>query len=227
MRSSPGRRAGARRSPSLARARRSLLLVTALVAVVLALSACGSGPSDRPGVATVASTTIPQVSAGGDSPRSRAGSGATTTSSAGAGGSDAPLKFAGCMRSHGIRNFPDPGSGGGFVIPKNAGIDPQSASYQAAQKACQGLLGPLPRMGQGAPASASWMAHMLAVSRCMRRHGIVGFPDPQTSVPSLRPGIGLISDIEGAILVFPASLDRGSPAFTAAAAACGFPLHNH
>ena len=37
----------------------------------------------------------------------------------------------------------------------------------------------------------------------------------------------MISDIEGAIFVFPATLDTQSPAFTRAAAACQFPLHNH
>jgi hypothetical protein len=61
----------------------------------------------------------------------------------------------------------------------------------------------------------------------MRRHGISDFPDPTTTVPSLRGFVGVISDIEGAILVFPASLDTQSPLFKQAAAACGFPLHNH
>jgi len=37
----------------------------------------------------------------------------------------------------------------------------------------------------------------------------------------------LISDIEGVILVFPSAIDQQSPAFTAASAACAFPLHNH
>jgi hypothetical protein len=37
----------------------------------------------------------------------------------------------------------------------------------------------------------------------------------------------MISDIDGVMLVFPATLDTQSPAFTRAAAACQFPLHNH
>ena len=56
-------------------------------------------------------------------------------------------------------------------------------------------------------------------------------PRPETSVPSNpfpsgSPG-GVISDIQGAIFVFPATLDMQSPLFTRAAAACQFPLHNH
>jgi hypothetical protein len=68
---------------------------------------------------------------------------------------------------------------------------------------------------------------MLKVSRCMRRHGISEFPDPVTSVPSDLAGIGMVSDRDGAILVFPRTLDMQSPMFTQAAAACGFRLSNH
>jgi hypothetical protein len=71
---------------------------------------------------------------------------------------------------------------------------------------------------------------MVKVAQCMRRHGITDFPDPRTSVPS-NPfpagGTGVISDIDGVIFVFPATLDTQSPMFTRAAAACRFPLHNH
>jgi hypothetical protein len=53
------------------------------------------------------------------------------------------LEFSQCMRSHGVPNFPDPkASGGGLelAIPKNAGIDPNSPQFKAAQKACRKLL---------------------------------------------------------------------------------------
>jgi hypothetical protein len=70
---------------------------------------------------------------------------------------------------------------------------------------------------------------MLTVSQCMRRRGISDFPDPKTSVPSdpFGGGTGVISDINGVILVFPDTIDQQSRAFTQAAAACGFPLHKH
>ena len=38
---------------------------------------------------------------------------------------------------------------------------------------------------------------------------------------------GVISDIDGVILVFPSTIDEQSPQFTLAAAECAFPLHNH
>jgi hypothetical protein len=65
----------------------------------------------------------------------------------------------------------------------------------------------------------------------MRRHGITDFPDPRTSVPSnpfpAGSDGGVISDIDGVILVFPGRIDTQSPMFTRAAATCRFPRHNH
>jgi hypothetical protein len=58
---------------------------------------------------------------------------------------DASLKFAQCMRSHGV-NVPNPTTSSGrlgFSIRAQAGpggVNPSSPSFQAAQKACQGLL---------------------------------------------------------------------------------------
>jgi hypothetical protein len=56
------------------------------------------------------------------------------------------LKFARCMRAHGITNFPDPTAhGGGVGISLGPGDDPNSPQFQAAQKICQpaaGMKGP-------------------------------------------------------------------------------------
>ena len=49
------------------------------------------------------------------------------------------LKFAQCMRAHGISDFPDPNSQGGFQIQASAGsgLDPNNPRFQAANKACE------------------------------------------------------------------------------------------
>jgi hypothetical protein len=66
---------------------------------------------------------------------------------------DASLKFAQCMRSHGV-NVPNPttsAGGAGFSIRIQGGpgsVNPSSPNFQAAQKACQGLL-PKPPGGKG------------------------------------------------------------------------------
>jgi len=139
------------------------------------------------------------------------------------------LKYAECMRANGLPNFPDPGAGGGFEIPQGSGIDPSSPAFKTAQAKCEKLTPGL-ALGSTTHPSAQWLAQMVKAAQCMRRHGISGFPDPTTSIPS-NPfpsgGGGVISDIEGAVFVFPASLDMQSPLFTQAANSCGFPLHNH
>jgi hypothetical protein len=50
------------------------------------------------------------------------------------------LKFAACMRSHGLPKFPDPDPSGGISIGRNSGVDPNSPQFKAAEKACQNLL---------------------------------------------------------------------------------------
>jgi hypothetical protein len=182
----------------------------------LALAGCG-GSSDT-GVAHLASKN-----------------GAAAASSEGGGSSQAgassleqaALAYAKCMRSNGVPNFPDPTAGGGFLFHGRAGLI-DSPSFKAAQAKCHKLLPPGP--GSGPPPSAQTLAHFLKVAQCMRKNGVYDFPDPRTSVPR-NPfgsgGAGVISDIEGVILVFPGTIDEQSPTFERAAAACAFPLHNH
>ncbi|GAA3925081.1 hypothetical protein GCM10023085_03040 [Actinomadura viridis] len=60
--------------------------------------------------------------------------------------------LARCMRQNGVPEFPDPDANGGIRIrsgPGGSGIDPESATFQAAQKACAGHRpkGPVPAGG--------------------------------------------------------------------------------
>jgi hypothetical protein len=62
------------------------------------------------------------------------------------------LKFSQCMRSHGVRDFPDPQTGGGGIrISLNGGpgsdLSPSNPQFQAAQKACQSLMPGGPSLG--------------------------------------------------------------------------------
>jgi hypothetical protein len=47
------------------------------------------------------------------------------------------LRFAACMRRHGVRRFPNP-VGGRFLI--TGGINPRSGSFKRAMRACRPLL---------------------------------------------------------------------------------------
>jgi hypothetical protein len=132
------------------------------------------------------------------------------------------LAFSQCMRAHGVPNFPDPHTtsrGVGFHIGPNSGINPQAPAFRSAQTSCNHLL-PGGGPSSGAP-SPQTMAHFLTVAECMRAHGISGFPDPTTKLPSGSAGSGVM-DINGVVLAFPSSINPQSPAFQTAAAACHF-----
>ena len=68
---------------------------------------------------------------------------------------DKALKFARCMRENGVAGFPDPDfSESGMVRIGGQGLDPSSPTMQAAQKACQSILGPPPGRGSGGASPA-------------------------------------------------------------------------
>jgi hypothetical protein len=50
------------------------------------------------------------------------------------------LKFAKCMRSHGVPKFPDPQAGGAQSLGSKVDVDPNTPQFQAAQKTCQKLV---------------------------------------------------------------------------------------
>jgi len=47
------------------------------------------------------------------------------------------LRFSPCMRAHGVRNFPDPGSDGRIPDPESFGVDQGSPEFRAANNACR------------------------------------------------------------------------------------------
>lgn len=162
-------------------------IVAPAVAVVLAITACGSsGGSRRPPKAT---------------------------------GPSGGVRYAACMRSNGVSNFPDPGGGGGgLVIPND--VNTASPAFRTAQRACRSLM---PGPGARAPATAQQRETLLAMSRCMRAHGVSRFPDPVSSPPANPAGLSMAFGRPGAFLVIPDSLNPRSPAFRRAAQACRLP----
>jgi hypothetical protein len=163
-------------------------LISVLVASgALLVAACGSSPNNA-SVAHLGSTTTTNAanSKGGLPPATSISSGQSGSAGPGGGrgqtvfaipggdGADA-LKFAECMRSHGVANFPDPNAQGAIQA---TGLDPGSTTFQAASNTCRHLL---PNGGQPTPAQqAKALAQAIKFSQCMRSHGITDFPDPQS-----------------------------------------------
>ncbi|HUA43930.1 MAG TPA: hypothetical protein VMA77_01805 [Solirubrobacteraceae bacterium] len=116
------------------------------------------------------------------------------------------------MRSRGVRNFPDPtGTADGIriSIESTSGINPGSPSFQAAEKTCGKLL---PGGGPGSEhPSAAAKAEMLAVSECMRAHGVSGFLDPTRTPPTSPTGYSGVLTRNGVSLAIPTTIDLQSP----------------
>jgi hypothetical protein len=150
-----------------------------------------------------------------------AGCGSSSKPSRAAGAAQG-IKFADCLRAHGVPNFPDPsGGGGGIQISASSGVNPSSPAFGAARSSCAKLL---PGGGSGPPeATAQQKAAMLHVSQCMRAHGISGFPDPTSSPPASPVGFSIAFGRPGAFLAVPITINPQSPGFKRAATACDLP----
>lgn len=130
------------------------------------------------------------------------------------------VKFADCMRSHGVPNFPDPSAGGPIQISPSSGVNPQSPAFQSAQNACSKFM---PGGGPGGrQVSESRKLAMLRLAQCMRKHGLSTFPDPTANPPSPGTGFGIAFGGPGSFIAVPQALIQ-SPAFKLAAAECNFP----
>jgi hypothetical protein len=91
------------------------------------------------------------------------------------------VRFADCMRSHGVTNFPDP-----TTSPREfkQALDPTTAhspAFQPAVSICQHLLPRGGSTGQSAPSSRAKITAMVAFARCMRSRGFPSFPDPTSN----------------------------------------------
>ena len=106
-----------------------------------------------------------------------------------------------------------------------AGSNPRAPAFRAAQAKCQKLLpgGAPPGPGSATHPSAQTLAKLVSIARCMREHGVPQFPDPSTSVPSNPGGVQEITDFDGAILLFPSTINLQAPAYRRALTACGAP----
>lgn len=116
------------------------------------------------------------------------------------------LKFANCMRAHGVSNYPDPTSGGGVSLPP--GVDPSSPAFKSAQRACAGSA---PNISAPPALSEATRRKLLKLSQCMRTHGQPNLPDPSTTSSATL------------VRARTSGIDPQSPAFKHAATACGAP----
>jgi hypothetical protein len=86
------------------------------------------------------------------------------------------VKFAECIRRHGVRHFPDPNAKGEFVF----GIDVSPAVWRKAVAACKDLQRPGALDAKRTPKQQS---AALEFAQCIRANGVKDFPDPVNGQP--------------------------------------------
>jgi hypothetical protein len=171
-------------------ARAAAAIIATAAAALLAAACSGTPPSTHSGAAT--------NTAGSAASKERA--------------------YASCMRSHGVANFPDPGSGG-FDKATLAQLAASNSQYRAANQACGHLLPAGSRGRTPAQERQEWSG-MLAFARCMRSHGVASWPDPTPYPPypsdptynlpaSIQPAPQIISKFEECLRLVPMNYALG------------------
>ncbi len=133
----------------------------ALISIAAVISACGSSAPAQTGAGT-----------GGSA-------GADTTAAA----HEKAVKFAECIRSNGVSEFPDPDASGQFAygIPSySSPLNPSSAAWQHAIGACKSLE---PAAFMPTSFTPTQLAARLKFAQCMRANGMPSFPDPTPHGP--------------------------------------------
>jgi hypothetical protein len=112
---------------------------------------------------------------------SSGGAGSGSAANGGATSSQA-VKFAECMRDHGVKNFPDPDASGQLTIDAvaNSSVDIKSAVFTQALGACRDLE---PSGFTGRKRTAAQQVSALRFAQCVRDHGVKDFPDPGPDDP--------------------------------------------
>ena len=134
------------------------LAVLAMVAVISVISAgCGSTAPSETGTASSTAT---------------AGSTADKKLTA----RDKAVKFAECIRAHGVSDFPDPNATGDFEY----GVSVTPAVWKQATTACKDLQPPGTLSAKRTPKQQS---ASLRFADCIRKNGVKDFPDPVNGEP--------------------------------------------
>jgi hypothetical protein len=150
--------------------RRRLWPLAALATVALIGAGCSNGSAENGNTGT--------ATASGSATNSSTGTASSTSS----GGDkkltarDKAVKFAECIRAHGVSDFPDPD-------PKNEfqyGVSVSPAVWTKAVSACKDLQPPGTLSGKRSPRQQSTA---LKFAQCMRDNGVKDFPDPANGDP--------------------------------------------
>ena len=135
--------------------RRRVLTALAVIATVALISGCGSS-----------------------APATGSGGGIST-----AAAHQQAVRFAECIRTNGVSEFPDPDASGQFAygIPSySSPLNPSSAAWQHAIGACKNLE---PAEFMPTSFTPTQLSARLKFAQCVRANGVPDFPDPTATGP--------------------------------------------
>jgi hypothetical protein len=139
----------------------TLALVALIGLIGLIGAGCGSDAPAEPAAATSPSETTANADAGRTKKLTAR---------------DKAVKFAECLRAHGVTDFPDPDAKGDF----DYGVSVTPAVWTKAVSACKDLQPPGTLSGKRTPKEQSGA---LRFAQCMRDNGVKDFPDPANGDP--------------------------------------------
>jgi uncharacterized protein YceK len=138
----------------MSRRPRALVALTLLALIGLISAGCGSNAASETGSA----------------------SGGGTGGSTSATDQDKAVKFAECIRSHGVSDFPDPNTKGEFAY----GVSVTPAVWTKAVAACKDLQ---PPGALSSKRTSQQQSAALRFAQCVRENGVKDFPDPVNGEP--------------------------------------------
>jgi hypothetical protein len=171
---------------------RKLRPLVALALISLISAGCGSNAPSETGAA------------------SSTGTGGNTN----AADQDKAVKFAECIRGHGVPHFPDPDAKGDFVF----GIDVSPAVWKKAVDACKDLQPPGALSAKRSPKQQSAAVRF---AQCIRENGVKDFPDPANGEPLVDTTRIPSTDAPGGMTILNAAMQKCGPVLGLAAGGQG------
>jgi hypothetical protein len=174
--------------------KRRPLAALVLVSVIAVIGAgCGSNAP--------AGTTTAAASSSGSARNTASASSSGTADTAKATKRGKAVKFAECVRAHGVPHFPDPDASGNF----NFGVDVSEAVFTAAVNACKALQPPGSLSGKR---STTQQSAALRFAQCVRANGVPDFPDPVNGQPLIDTNLIPSSNQPGGMTILNAATHK-------------------
>ena len=140
---------------------RKLWPLTTLATLALIGAGCSNGSAENGNTGTGSASSSGSASSGADKKLTAR---------------DKAVKFAECIRAHGVSDFPDPNEKNQFEY----GVSVSPAVWKQATTACKDLQPPGTLSGKRTPKQQS---ASLRFAQCVRDNGVKDFPDPVNGEP--------------------------------------------